>query len=434
MRKFGDNELISRMRNIFESLSTTGFFGIVSATAINKVLVFLSGMVLVRVISKSDYGVYSYALNIINYFVLLSGLGTSSCVVQYCVEQNDDAKAERIYSILSTIGMAWDVVLAIAIIITSLLVDLPIAGAEELLVILSPYPILALMVDFQQQRLRSQFRNREYALATNVNTIAVVAMSLIGAIAASSIGLSIGRCFAMLLSVLIVFFSMRVPVYFRCERPSKRLLLDILKMALTVCLTNAVSQMLILVGTTLVGTLLADNESVATYSTATTIPFALSFIPSMVMIYATPFFVKHSTDRQWVMKGWLYCTCSIGVIAMIATTILIAISSWLVPFLFGAQYTSSVSSFNILMLAFAVSAPLRTVSGNILATHRKYGFNFFSGAVTLVSCFVASVIFINQFGVIGSALGYLISMILGSVINLIGLFVFAGKPVAHVEL
>lgn len=421
--------LQSQFRTAVSALRKTGFFGIVSSTLANKILVFISGMILVRVISKTEYGAYSYALNIINYFVLFNGLGTSSCVVQYCVEQSNASKAERAYSMLCLLGMLWDVLLTILIVLVALFVELPIDGSNRLLLFLAPYPILSLAVELQQQRLRSLFKNSEYAWATNINTILVVIASIVGAVLLSSVGLTVGRTLAMLASVLVVWKLFHIPIKLASTHADKSIIFDMLKMSVTVCLTNLVSQALMLLGTTLSGSLIADGSAVATYSTATTIPFALSFIPSMVLVYASPYFIRHSHDRGWVLRNWLYCAAGIGVICTGISLIGISLSGLIIPALFGSRYQGAIPSYNVLMVAFAIGSPLRTVAGSVLATHRKYISNFISGSLSVILCFVVSALLIPVYGIVGAAYGYLASMIIGSLYNVIAMFIFAGNPV-----
>ena len=421
----------NRLRGVMCALLRTGFFSIVTSTLLNKVLVFMSGMVLVRVLSKNAYGAYSYAINIINYFILLNGLGTSSCVVQYCVEQNEAEKSEKVYRLLCSMGCLWDFLLTAAIVLTALFVKLPIEGSAQLLLILAPYPLLSLVVDYQQQRLRSQFRNSEYSWSTNINTVLVVASSIVGAILASSSGLVVGRSIAMLASGIAVLLLFRVSVHLEWIHTEKTLLFDILKMSLTVCLTNAVSQLLILLGTTLVGSILGEGEAVATYSTATSIPFALSFIPSMLVTYSAPYFVKNAHDRHWVLRSWSIGTIGLAAICLTIAIVSIAASGWLIPLLFGAQYGDAVPVFNLMMIAFALGAPLRTFSGNILATHRKYGFNLLSGLISLAVCYIGTMFLVPSLGIEGAAIGYLAAMVVGAVINVGGVLVFSGRPTAH---
>lgn len=416
------------IQTVLSKLDATGFFSIVGTSLLNKVIQFISGMILVRILSKSEYGAYSYGFNIINYFILFNGLGTSSCVVQFCVEQKTEEMAEEVYRVICRIGLLWDVLLTIVIICVGIFVQLPMDGANIIVLYLALFPIYSLFVELQQQRLRAQFRTRHYAWATNINSVLVVILSVAGAACASSTGLSIGRTLAMALTVLVVYSLFRVEVFAKPRRFAKSLVIDIVKMSTTVCLTNAVSQALILVGTSLVGTVLADTEAIAAYSTATTIPFALGFIPSMIVIYITPYFVKHANDRRWVIKSWLACTLVVGVISIVICVPCLAFADWLIPFVFGEKYADSIDSFRILMIAFVVGSSFRVVAGNILATHRRYFFNLLSNLASLLICTWASFFLIFAMGIEGAAIGYLISMVCGSVINVGGVLFFSGKP------
>ena len=207
-------------------------------------------------------------------------------------------------------------------------------------------------------------------------------------------------------------------------------MIDILKMSITVCLTNAVSQLIILVGVTMVGSLTGDQAAVASYATATTVPFALMFLPSMVMTYATPYFVQHARERSWVLSRWRLCTVGVGAICLPVAAACICGAGWIVPLVFGEQYASSIPSFQILMAAFAIGSTLRTVSGNVLATHRRYGFNFASGLASLTAALAATWALVPHMGIAGAALGYAFAMLVGSVINVTGVTVFAGRPCA----
>ena len=194
-------------------LRETGFFNIVGAGVLNKIVSFASGVILIRVLSKGDYGAYSYALNIINYFVLFNGLGTSACVVQLCVERGEaGGRAEIAYQAASAMGVMWDIALTIAIVAAAIFLPLPVEGANVLLLFLAPFPIFSLIMDFQLQRLRSMFMNGEYALATNMNTLSLALFSVGGAVFGSSAGLSMGRSIAMAVSSLVARLAYQVKV------------------------------------------------------------------------------------------------------------------------------------------------------------------------------------------------------------------------------
>ena len=55
-----------------DKLNKTGFFSIFMATVFSKVVTLLGGVVLVRVLSKEDYGLYAYIHNCYSMLFLLN--------------------------------------------------------------------------------------------------------------------------------------------------------------------------------------------------------------------------------------------------------------------------------------------------------------------------------------------------------------------------
>lgn len=421
------------LSDIGKKFKTTGFFSIVGAGTLNKIISFVTGIILVRILSKADYGAYSYALNIINFFVLLNGLGTSSCIVQLCVERGDDERAaEHVYQVACSIGMLWDIVLTVVIVFFALFVPLPVEGANFLLLILAPFPIISLIVALQQERLRSKLMNDQFALSTSVNSVSLLAFSVGGAAAGSAPGLSVGRSLAMLISVLFVNWYYHIKVYILPRHVERGLAADVLKMAVVICLTSSVSQLLVLVGTAIIGIVTMDQELVAIYSTATLIPFALYFLPNMVNTYIAPYFIRHNTDRRWVIKYWAICSMFVGIFCFFLAVVCVSISEWMIPRVFGEQYESSALAFNVLMIAFVVNVVFRSFTGNVLAFHRRYAINFIANVIALLVAIAATFFFVPVMGVEGAAYAYLLAICASSVICLPALFIFAGRPAKHV--
>ena len=60
------------MRGRLMQLFRTGFFHIFGGNVINKVLTFLSSMIMVRILTKQEYGIFTYSWNIYNILLLFS--------------------------------------------------------------------------------------------------------------------------------------------------------------------------------------------------------------------------------------------------------------------------------------------------------------------------------------------------------------------------
>ena len=311
-------------------LRETGFFNIVGAGVLNKIVSFASGVILIRVLSKGDYGAYSYALNIINYFVLFNGLGTSACVVQLCVERGEaGGRAEIAYQAAS----AWGDVghrsddsncgscnlLAAARRGSKRPAAFSRSFSDLLLDHGLPTAALALYVHEWGIRVGYQY---EHAFTCPLFRWRSCVWILGGLIH--------GQKHRYAVSSLVARLAYQVKVYVRPPRVEHVVIFDILKMSITVCLTNAIAQLLILIGTTLVGYLTGDQVAVASYAAAATIPIALMFLPSMVVTYVTPYFIQNVHNRVWVLQKWIVCMMGVGVVVSFASVTCIAGSSWII--------------------------------------------------------------------------------------------------------
>ena len=55
------HRIMQKVKNIKEHLYNTGFVHVFGSDVINQMFAFISGILLVRIMSKTEYGVYSYA-------------------------------------------------------------------------------------------------------------------------------------------------------------------------------------------------------------------------------------------------------------------------------------------------------------------------------------------------------------------------------------
>ena len=71
-------EMMSKLLDKVKLAFDTGFFHIMICNVVNNGFAFIAGVLLVRIVPKSQYGIYAYANNILSYFLLFSGFGMTS--------------------------------------------------------------------------------------------------------------------------------------------------------------------------------------------------------------------------------------------------------------------------------------------------------------------------------------------------------------------
>lgn len=398
-------------------LFKTGFFHIVGAGSLNKILMALLSIILVRVLTKEDYGAYAYAFNIVNFFVVFNGLGVVSAILQICSESyNDKKSSDSFFSYGYKSGLVVDCLMAGAILLVAYCAPLAIRGSNTLLALYCVYPLFVLLYEIKLTYLRVNLKNREYAFATNIQTVLLVSLSVFGACIFQATGLIVGQEIAFLAAYIYLYIK-----YPSCRTERKSLSRsekgDFWSIASISAFNNGVSQALTLVGTFLVGLLLTSNQLVASYQAATLVPFGLLFIPSAVMTYCYPYFARNKNDRRWTLVSYVKVIAGSSACMIVVTVLVIAFADYIVSFLFGEQYLDIVPTLRILMIGFFATASLRMPTGNLLVTQRRLLFNALNGVLSIAVCIVSSLCFIPAYGLMGAAIAYDITMLFGAMLN-----------------
>ena len=399
-------------------LKNTGFFHVFGSSVINKIISFLSGIILVRLISKSDYGVYTYAQNIYGFFLILSGMGMASATLQICSENDDCRKRLGIYSYGSKVGLCVNFLLAVLMVTVAGLIKLPIKGANSLLAAFSCLPIVTFSLEQRMTWLRAELRNREYSYANSFHSLFTFLFSVILAVLLSSYGLILASYLSAIAA--IAFLSIRFKVPFpkagvHLDSSTKKGMWGI---AIISAMNNGLSSLMYLLDIFVIGLFIPDETVIASYKIATTVPSALYFIPTSILLYVYPYFARNKDNRTWTIGKYKILTLSSAAINFSAAFILVLLSGFIVPFLFGKQYADAIPCFIILCISFAFSGTFRIVAGNLLVTQRKLKFNLFVAVFSSAFNTVMNVILVLKWGSIGAALATLLTVILTSILNI----------------
>lgn len=404
---------LDRLKGPFAKLYRTGFFHIFGAGTINKAVSSLTMIVLVWLIPKAEYGLYSYVFNIVSIFALFNGLGASSALLQLCCEHMEDRPLMlAVFRYGERWGRVADVALAVLILVYALVAPGALPGSQPLLALYCLYPLVVLLCELRLVYLRSNLDNRAYAYMTNVQTLLLAGLSIGGSLVAGVPGLIAGQYAAYVASFAVLAWRHPLPKPMPEERDrtfSKR---EYWYVALVSSLNNGLIQALSLSGTFFVGQFLASDVAVASYKVATTIPFALSFAPTMLMTYAYPRFAAQCHDGAWTRRNYLRLTaaCVGGFGALLAAGL--AFGPQVIGVVFGEQYLDAVPSFRILMVGFFVTAALRQPATNFLVTQKRLLANTVMAAASIALNVVLSVALVPRFQMEGAAWAYTASMAL----------------------
>ncbi len=414
-----------KWKSIWDKAARTGFGHIFGANTINQVFAFASNFILIRILSKGEYGIYSYAFNIYSFFALAIGFGMESACMQVCSEKmkgNGDADRNMRFGIL--FGSGFNLILGVFIILGALFLPLPLAGVAEVLWLFALMPFVTSLFNLAQTYFRYQLMNVEYSKCSVLNTALILAGSVAGAVLLKTPGLIVFREAAMLVTVLLAVWIYRFPLarILKAAQISVREKIDMLKIAAISMLNIATGQLLYLIDVFLIGMLISDELVVASYKTATIVPNALLFIPTALVVYIYPYFAQKQDDKVWVKEKYFLLLKYFGLFNILVSVMLIILAPLIIRILFGAQYLDAVTAFRILSLSYFFSATFRKTTGNILVTQRKLHVNFWIGVMEGVLNIISNWFLILFMGAVGAAVTTLIICVVSSAVS-VGYFV-----------
>lgn len=279
-------------------------------------------------------------------------------------------------------------------------------------------PGVMLVHEMQGTYLRTELRNKEYAVSNTFTTVSVFVLSCVLSWLFSVKGLIAAKYIAFILA--IIFTAWRFKVYYpiknqvHLERDTIKAFWGISGISM---LNNGLSRLMYLLDIFVLGIVLPDSTLIASYQVATNIPTALAFIPAAIVIYIYPYFAKHKEDKKWVLKKYTQVTIALGFGCFVIAVVMVVFAPWIIRLVFGEAYLDAVPAFRILSVSFAVSSPFRTLAGNILVTQRRLKFNLFVAILSSAFNTVLNVLFIQEAGAVGAAYATLITAIISSILN-----------------
>lgn len=410
-------ELKLLFRKTVTKLSKGGFFHIFGASTINKIIGFASTWVIVRLVSKADYGVYTYAYNIYHFVLLLNGFGIASAVLQMGSETDDLKEKERYYKFGLWFGTLADLFLAFVMVLIGLFIPLPIEGSGILLAWMFGLPLLTLIPELQYMYLRINARNKEYSSITILNTFAVFVLSCILAYLLKTPGLIIAGYLSHIITIVVARNRYKIPVAIHKIKLFGEELKTVVSIALISMLNNGLSRLMYLLDIFVLGLVIPDSTVVAAYKIATNIPTALQFIPAAIIVYIYPHFARNKDNGEWLISHYKRLIVPFGLFNVAVSAFMFVFAKYIIKILFGVQYLDAVTPFRILSVAYFFSATLRSLSGNLLVTQRKLKFNLFISVFSSAFNTVLNVFMIRAWASNGAAVATLLTGLLSGLIS-----------------
>ena len=374
------------------------------ANVINKAVGMLSSMVITRLLTTSDYGVWSYSLNVFSYLSLITGLGLVAGALQFGTENNGNKKAYSYFKYCTVIGLFIDFIIVILTAVLFINIALPIPSAKPYVIAILPSLLIEYVLQIAQSILRSQNRIKEYARFLNFNSILMMIGVCVGAIFSIN-GVVVGRYIAEIVSLIVVLIYIKKDISETSKAKSlaKNEKKKLWEYSLFTGASSAMNCIVYYIDVTLIALLIKNETDIAFYKVATLIPNALQFIPVSVIVATLPSLIYHKDDLNWIKKTVrkMYIYLSICNVAICG--VLMVFASFVITIVSGEKYLQSVPYFRVLLLGYFFSGTLRNLSVNILAAFRRVKFGLLLSVISCLLDIGLNYFLISICGSIGAA-------------------------------
>lgn len=401
---------------LFKKLKNTGFYHIFLSQIVNKIVTFSSSIFIVRFLSKGEFGLYTYANNIISMFLLFNGLGAVSGYLQFGSEYRNNIKMLKAYEKYSwKMGIYSSIFITAIIICFAVLYSFKIEGALYVVILMSLIPLVNFIFSHIEMGFRVRLQNKIYSSMTTIYNIFLFIATIFGAYFFQITGVVLFQYIAYLVCILIGCY---IHNKYNSDAIQAELTRDrkiaFLKLSFISSINNGISQMLHILGVFVIGLLIPNEETIATYKTATTIPFAMNFIPLTIMMYVYPYFASNNQNIVWIKENYYKLLKYLGLLNLLISLFMFVFASQIILIFFGAEYYDAIAPFRILSIGYFITATFRIPSGNILLSLRRVKFNFFNALLSGVLNIFLNFLLIRRIGYIGAAYSTIIVYIISS--------------------
>lgn len=417
---------MGKVKKKINNLYKRGFFHIFCSNVLNKIMQFSSGIFIIRFLSKGDFGIFSYSQNLLSFFLLLNGFGITDALMQFGSKAKDKEEREEILKYSFKVSVISNFVIIILIFFYYLFGTFKIVEAKNIFLMMIFFPVTAIFIQMVQLKLRIELKNKEMSKISNIDTFFNFFGMALGAKIYGIKGLIIGKYVGNMISlgISIKYIKEILENWKMILKLSKLQVKRINKFSVISMLNNGMSRFLYIADIFLIGYFIADKNILASYKSATLIPFALNFIPMSIMIFIYPYFAKNGDNLNWVKINYKKLLKYMFLGNLLITIFLVVFAKHIIIILFGKQYIDAIKPFIVLSIGYFFASTFRIPAGNILAAIGKIKFNFYGTIISGSLNILLDIILINNLGSIGAAYATLIIFIFSSVLGNLFLYYY----------
>ena len=368
---------------------------VLASSLFTKICSFSSSLLLIRILSPDEYGVLSYVLSALAFFIPFSGGGIQHAFLRYAPMFADKKDRLGLFQHSLFRGLFFSSFIAVVLFLLIPWLNAAVGNTSTHFYWLILYLFSFFLLELVKTHYRVEHQNRRYA-GIDVYTSALVLL----------LGSGLAYFYGSL-AYVIVFVStplfiglvhLKVPYKVHVKIPEKYY-----SYGMWVGVGAIASQLMYSLDVFLVGKLIQDPQQVAIYRSASIIPIALFFIPNSYITTHYTDLAKNSADNEYLIRFAKDYIKLFSVLALVLGTVLYFMSDFIIAILFGEEYAEAAYLFEILVLGMVGAFILRIPFGNMLASVGKSNWNAVVAFIILALNGILNYYAIHAWGIVGAA-------------------------------
>lgn len=400
---------------------------VLMASGVNKAISMILSIVIVRILSKEDYGLFSFAYNKVSIIMVFSGFGIISGILQFCSESISSEKKKRYYKFGFVFGLIANIILSILLLVYAMVIPMDMKGASEYVFYLAWLPIIAFCYEYGNTVLRTQDRMIQYANATNINSFSYAAVSILLTLCIGIYGYVVGYYASYIIAVGYIVFVLLKNRNFGTWKTNKLQQSEIkplLRFSIICMLTNSLSNVLGYIDLEMVGQIIPNAEVLAAYKIGSGIPSHATFITAAIVTAVYPNFAKNQGNYLWLKSNVKKLFLGLLAINGAVAVVLFLGAELIIQALYGSEYFDAVSMLRISSIGYLLSSAVRIPFGTLLLSMRKVKFNLVVCAISGVLNVILDLLLIPKYGSMGAVFTSFIVILVSGAMSFTGFVMY----------
>lgn len=406
MKDFIQNSYVNKVIEYVKRAKELGMVEYVFSDVFQKAMVFIGGFIVVRILSKEEYGSYTYLVNLLSIFTLFGDFGISSAALQFgSINYANFDKKNAYIRYANKMLNRISIISILLVLFGSYLYRFDIEGVSGLFRLMMFLPLLNNEITFFGCVLRIELKNREYAIINIINTalhyLALISLSIIWGVNGAIVAFYPQNIIVIVIYLWTLKFQRQRVTSEKLTKNDKK---RFWKFAILMQVNQTSLALLNYLDIYCLGSVVKKPDVIAEYKVASTIPTALYFIPKSIMFFLVPIMGRKRDDLLWIKNNVKKTIIANSVICGITSIFFALSSSLLIRVIYGERYINATSCFVVLLVGFFFYGVFQVPSSNVLSIFEKLKVVLIISVCGALLNIFLNIVLISAIGSVGAAI------------------------------